>query len=274
MGEQDKEKGLEGIPPLAKILADRIKQIAKDSSPESYTCEECRDQFWIPFTDKDGAIRHRKCKCVIAKEAKEKLERSGLAGYVDEKTFDSFQADTPLQQQMKKKALEYVDAVFKAKEERSPRVPWFFIGGSPGSGKTHICTAICGEFLKRNIGVKYMKWLDESRRLKYSVNDEDFDELVADYINIPVLYIDDLFKQKYTNNPVFTDADIKIAFTILDARYTLNKPTIISTEWDLIDHLIAADQGVFSRAYERCKGFMLTVSRKMENNYRMRGIEE
>ena len=114
-----------------------------------------------------------------------------------------------------------------------------------------------------------MQWLDVSRRLKANVNDEDFEDEVAEYINVSVLYIDDLLKQKYTENPTFTEADIKIAFTILNARYLMNKPTIISSEWDLVNQLLPADEGVFSRVYERCKGNRLTIERKMENNYRL-----
>lgn len=62
---------------------------------------------------------------------------------------------------------------------------------------------------------------------------------------------------------------IKIAFTIINARYLMNKPTIISSEWDLVNQLLPADEGVFSRVYERCKGNRLTIERKMENNYRL-----
>ena len=58
-----------------------------------------------------------------------------------------------------------------------------------------------------------------------------------------------------------TEADIKIAFTILNARYIRNKPTIISSEWDLVDQLLEADEGVFSRVYERCKNHMVIIMR-------------
>lgn len=115
-----------------------------------------------------------------------------------------------------------------------------------------------------------MQWLDEARKLKAYVNEPDFEDKVTDYINVSVLYIDDLLKQKYTDNPSFSEADIKIAFTVLNARYLLNKPTIISTEWDLLEHLLPADEGVFSRVYERCRGFTLNIERNPANNFRLR----
>jgi DNA replication protein DnaC len=195
------------------------------------------------------------------------MRQSGLSEAIDTQTFETFITRTETQKKIKEAGLKYLDNLFA--DKNNPRRPWFYVGGNPGSGKTHICTAICGEILKRNIGVRYMQWLDVSRRLKANVNDEDFEDEVADYINVSVLYIDDLLKQKYTENPIFTEADIKIAFTILNARYLMNKPTIISSEWDLVNQLLPADEGVFSRVYERCKGNRLTIERKMENNYRL-----
>ena len=195
------------------------------------------------------------------------MRNSGLSEALDTQTFETFVTKTETQRKIKEAAEKYLERLFEDRD--SQRRPWFYIGGNPGCGKTHICTAICGEILKKNVGVRYMQWLDVSRKLKASVNDEDFEDEVAEYINVSVLYIDDLLKQKYTENPTFTEADIKIAFTILNARYLQNKPTIISSEWDLVNQLLPADEGVFSRVYERCKGNRLTIERKMENNYRL-----
>jgi DNA replication protein DnaC len=209
-----------------------------------------------------------RCPCTKAREAERKLKASGLADVIDQQTFGAFKTETPMQQKMKQTAEKYLAALLASKD--SQRKPWLYLGGNPGCGKTHICTAVCGELLKNNIGVRYMQWLDEARRLKAYVNEPDFENEVEDYINVPVLYIDDLLKQKYVDNPVFTEVDSKIAFTILNARYLLNRPTIISTEWDLLDQLLPADEGVFSRVYERCKGFTLNIDRNPENNYRLR----
>ena len=43
-----------------------------------------------------------------------------------------------------------------------------FIGGQVGAGKTHLCTAMVGEFLKRGISAKYMLWRDDALKLKAS----------------------------------------------------------------------------------------------------------
>ena len=246
---------------------ERVQQAQNtpSSSPKvTYKCEKCKDTGWVDC----GNNTVYRCPCVKAREAERKLKASGLSDVIGQQTFEAFKTETPVQKKMKETAEKYLAALLGSSKDS--RKPWLYIGGNPGCGKTHICTAICGELLKNNIGVRYMQWLDEARRLKTCVNEPNFEDEVEDYINVQVLYIDDLLKQKYTDNPQFTEADIKIAFTILNARYLLNRPTIISTEWDLLDQLLPADEGVFSRVYERCKWFMLNIDRNPENNYRLR----
>ena len=255
---------------FAKFLMERIGRSIPSSTepPSEYKCEKCHDSGWI-ICEEDGYRYSRKCSCRLAREAEEMLRNSGLADTVSQQTFDAFKTDTIAQSMVKGMAEKYLETLLT--DWGKPRMPWLYIGGNPGSGKTHICTAVCGQLLRHNIGVKYMQWLNESRKLKAGVNDENFEDAVSEYIGVPVLYIDDLLKQKYVEEPKFSEADIKIAFTILNARYIMNKPTIISSEWDLIDQLLTADEGLFSRIYERSKGFTINISRKRENNYRLNG---
>jgi DNA replication protein DnaC len=66
---------------------------------------------------------------------------------------------------------------------------------------------------------------------------------------VPVLYIDDFFKGGAS------DADIKLAFEILNARYNDTAlRTIISSEIDL-DGLMRIDEAIGGRIYERSRGF-------------------
>lgn len=253
---------------LEEMIKNRIAQCSTDSTPE-YQCYECHDTGWIDILDENGNRFVRKCACRLAREAEQRMKDSGLGDALKEQTFESFRTDTALQEHMKRVAGEYVVTLFDKWDDQ--RRPWFYVGGNPGSGKTHICTAICGEILRHNVGVKYMQWLSDSRRLKYANDAQVYEDALDDYINPTVLYIDDLLKQKYAENPVFTEADIKIAFTILNARYLMNKPTIISSEWDLINQLLPADEGVFSRVYERSKDFTIRISRDIKNNFRIEG---
>ncbi len=262
----------EDIQAIRQAIQDRLGLTIPscvESSKAAYKCERCKDTGWIETQDENGVRYVQKCACRLAREAEERLAASGLADSVKKHTFAAFETRTPTQARIKDTAEKYLAALLDPGIRDNPRRPWLYIGGNPGSGKTHICTAICGELLRHNIGVRYMQWLNEARRLKAGVNDENFEDQVTDYTRVSVLYIDDLLKQKYTDRPTFTEADIKIAFTVLNARYLLNKPTIISSEWDLLEHLLPADEGVFSRVYERCKGYTVTIERGLQNNYRL-----
>lgn len=255
---------------LLEMIQEKINQTSPSSEElPTFECDLCRDTGLITEKDEEGRLIARECKCWKAQLAKRLMKRSGLADFVDEKTFGSFVVKTETQRKIRETAEGYLRDL-KAVIKTNERKPWLYIGGNPGSGKTHICTAVCGELLKDGIDVKYMQWVTEARSLKFS---DDFDEAVEEYIRPSVLYIDDLLKQKYIDkNPQFSEADIKVAFAILNNRYYLNKPTIISSEWNLIEHLMNADEGVFSRVYERCKGYTIIVERKFVNDYRLVGV--
>ena len=202
---------------------------------------------------------------MAVKRAEARIRASGLARAMKEQTFNTFEVDTDTRKAMKAMGWKYVDAILNKGE-----TPWLYIGGNPGSGKTHICTAICGELLRNGKAVKYMQWVDEARKLKRMVNDEDFDELLGEYLDAEILYVDDLCKGRWGEFEP-TDAEIKMAFSIFNGRYIRNMPTIITSEWSLTEDLMAKDEGTFSRVYEKVKnGFAMNISRTRENNYRLR----
>ena len=261
------------IEEIARSLMEKYGRPMTSCERTPYKCEACQDTGWIRADMGNGYSGVKECACVKARKAEGLIRKSGLGQALEQQTFESFQAGTDMQRTIKRAALGYIEALEAHGD--APRKPWFYIGGNPGSGKTHICTAICGELLKKNKGVRYMQWITEARRLKAYINEPDFDRLADEFIECDVLYIDDLFKMRYmVGQPLIpTDADIKIAFTILNARYLQDKPTIISSEWDMIRDLLPADEGVFSRVYERCKEHTLLIPRDARNNYRLERVK-
>lgn len=138
---------------------------------------------------------------------------------------------------------------------------WFYIAGQPGSGKTHICTAICARLIDRGKDVYYMRWRDESRLLKSLINSEALEEPLDKLKSIYVLYIDDFFKGGSN------EADIRLAFEIINARYNNSKlRTIISTELTL-EEILQVDEALGSRIYERSRGYVMTAPNE---NFRLR----
>lgn len=167
-------------------------------------------------------------------------------------TFHNFETDSEERLRIKKKARTFCET----------ETGWFFISGRSGSGKSHICTAICSKLIEKGNDVYFMPWRDESTKLKASVTDtEEYDRLITKLKTIPVLYIDDFLKGSDT------DADVRLAFEILNARYIDSKlRTIISSERDITD-ILSRDEALGSRIYERSKGF---VFKAPNENWRLR----
>ena len=87
-----------------------------------------------------------RCECLKVRKTIKVLQESGLQEVIESKTFDSFKATEQWQIQNKKIAELFVN---------QDQVKWFFIGGQCGSGKSHLCTAMCGEYLKQGKPTRY-----------------------------------------------------------------------------------------------------------------------
>ena len=252
---------------ILEQIEKRLKDAEKHPDPAVYNCALCRDTGMEPVTDDEGVRRLRPCRCTLKRRAEARMRNSGLGDALKKMTFDTFRADTPSRAGTKKTALKYVDALLRPGEGHKP---WLFVGGNPGSGKTHICTAVCGEMLKNNKAVLYMKWISEAQKLKALMNDPEMEDELEKYITCDVLYIDDLMKSRFGRfDP--SDADIRLAFMILNERYLRDLPTIISCEWDLCRQMMPTDEGLFSRVYERSRDFIVRIERDKMNNYRIKG---
>jgi DNA replication protein DnaC len=198
------------------------------------------------------------------------IERSGIKGLLDKCTLNNFQTLEPWQTRMKQKAQEFLT-------DHSGK--WFYAGGQVGGGKTHICTAICGELLKQGKAVRYMLWRDEVTRLKAAVNDaSEYGRLITPLKTAPVLYVDDFFKTSDEIDPKTgetrkkspTPADVNVAFEILNYRYiNSDLVTIISSERS-IDDLISCDEATGSRIYQRTKDYCCYINPGENRNYRLR----
>ncbi len=135
---------------------------------------------------KGGCMVAQECKCIPVRQTLVRMRKSGLEDALGQNTFDTYIAKRTVARKNQKTAINFLEDY---------QGNWFFIGGQVGAGKTHICTALVGEFINRGYAAKYMLWKDEATKLKSVVNDADsYEPLMYELKTIPVLYIDDFFQ--------------------------------------------------------------------------------
>lgn len=210
------------------------------------------------------------CDCMKVRASISRMKRSGLEDLLKIYTFDNYEETEPWQQRIKNIAMEFPKAVDGLEHKG------LFLGGGSGAGKTHLCTAVCREFLRQRKEVRYMLWVEQSRELKAMVNDERYGEMIAPLKNVEVLYIDDLFKpvkndRGYIQPP--TKGDINLAVEIIDHRYRhKDLITIISCEHHIPD-LEEIDSALGSRIYQMTKENACNIAKTKNRNYRLRDME-
>lgn len=224
---------------------------------ERYVCPLCRG---VGFTLDDATNTAYACSCRPIAKSIAQLRAAGLLHAARTKTFAAFRADEPWQKHLLDSAM-----AFCAQEKPG----WLFFGGQSGCGKTHLCTAAAVALCLAGRELRYMRWMNETTRLKALGMDERRTALMQSFIDAPLLYIDDLFKSAPT------DADKHIAFELLDARSARDdRPTIISSERTLRD-LFAIDEAIAGRIAEMCtQRFTRCLDRDESKNHRLKAIAQ
>lgn len=199
----------------------------------------------------DGLFVTRECECMPKRRSMRRIRKSGMEDMLSRYTFEAYETPDDERKEIKSAALDF------AKSDSG----WFYIAGQSGSGKTHICTAICSRLIDRGKEVYYMKWRDESRQLKGLLNTPEIEAPLEKLKKVSVLYIDDFFKGGAN------DADVRMAFEILNARYNDTKlRTVISSEYP-IKKLLSIDEALGGRIWERSAGYRLSAPRE---NWRLK----
>lgn len=126
-------------------------------------CDICKNKGYIAELDTDLNEIRVECKCMSKRKSIKNLELSGLGNLIKKYTFNAYETSKPWQSEIKKKALLFT---------QNSGDSWFYAAGQSGSGKTHICTAICTRFISCGRSVKYKVW----RNLFHELQSNQFDE--------------------------------------------------------------------------------------------------
>lgn len=227
---------------------------------KGYDCAICRNKGYAVRVDEKGYRIATPCKCMTIRNNERRIEQSGLSDLLSRYTFEAWQSEEEWQSEVLNGAKRFA---------ANPQ-GWFSVCGKPGTGKTHICTAICGELMKRGYDVRYMLWRDAATTLKANSLDDAaaYSREIEPLKKVKVLYIDDFLKTGNKQPP--TVMDVNLAFEIINARYnTDGLITIISSERTL-DDLMRIDEATASRIYERTKQHRNHYNLAGKGNWRMK----
>lgn len=225
-----------------------------------YNCPICKNKGYIAV-NYQGRYAEKNCRCLNIRNTMNQVKWSGLGDIFKKCTFKTFSCRYQWQALMKDKALGFI---------KSP-ANCFYVGGSSGSGKSHICTAIAGYFLEQGKDVNYVQWLDlvdDLNNTRFRQIDR-YDELMNRIKNSEVLYIDDFLKGDNAVKP--SSSDIKLAYKIINARYvvsraTVNKRyiTVISSEW-VLSKINGFDKATGGRILELSQGYTVRLDGEDKN---------
>lgn len=246
----------------SKMKAESYNQVVGDLT--GMDCPKCLNKGKIAEAKEAGNIAFVECDCMRPRRSIWKMEQSGLKNVIKEMTFDKFHAETDWQKNIKEKAMAYADSMDG----------WLLFCGQVGSGKSHLCTAVCRHRLLNGDEVRYMPWREDISKLKsFSLDNEERERIMQDLKTAQILYIDDLFKTGKaadgSSNP--TVADVGIAFEIINYRYINHLTTIVSTE-KTPQELLEIDEATASRIIERAKSNTININRDADRNYRLRDV--
>ena len=218
---------------------------------KGYNCTKCKNRGDYCYINNEGYEMYRDCECMQVRRNIANANASGYGDTLKGKTFENFNTESEWQKSI----------LTKAKQFTFSKSKWFAILGQSGIGKTHICATIARELLLKGMSVRLMKWVEDSNKLKARVNTPtEYDALFDTFKDVEVLVVDDLFK----NEP--TQADIRLAFELLDYRYVrcksgYNAITIINSE-KLFDELTRIDGAIAGRIKEMTGNYLIKVSGK------------
>lgn len=187
------------------------------------TCEaECPLCGGVGFTfttDENGYETARPCACSSVGRRIDLLNRARLPGRYAEATFTTFRSD-------KNKSLQSAHSnAFKFAREFREGDRGLLYWGTPGAGKTHLLVSILRYLAaKRGIAVRFVEFVHLLSDLKarFGNADQSGDPL-ADLVEVPVLAIDELGKNRGT------EWEMGVLDELISKRYNANRTTLFAT---------------------------------------------
>lgn len=252
---------------ILKDLKEKATQSRTSTSPEStsqntnnYKCEKCKDRG-LYFIDNNTV---RPCDCRETRKRERLLHGSQITEEFQSLSFANFQhrGAPDIISKMFTMAVKYRQDFPSIKDERSNSIAFL---GQPGTGKTHLISAIANELIKEDlVEVVYFPYVEGFNAIKDDL--EKLHRTIERLQTCEVLFIDDLYKGR--DFP--TGFVLEQLHAIINERYLNHRPTLISSE-KTPDQLLDIDEAIGSRLLHMARGYTLEIlGDRFELNYRLR----
>ena len=218
------------------------------------TMKQCK----VTWFDGRSAIVPTLCKCECEKEEQEKQRREQVRkmeiieslkreSLMDDK-FRKCSFDTAIKSESNSKQLGMCRRYAEKFSEMRKKNQGLLLYGGVGTGKTFAACCI-GNYLMENLIPVFATSIVKILQSKFSMSPDNFDSLTSKINAADMLIIDDLGAERSTEYAVET------VYNIIDCRYRVGKPMIVTTNLSLDEMKNCPDvkcRRIYDRIFEVC----------------------
>lgn len=231
-----------------KDFMNAVKFKKTNNEEPVYECSVCKDSGIIISREKILPEIKICVKCSEKWKMRRMFKESGITEYDYRRyTLEKFVTDT-------QEAIEMKELANRFLADKNAKGIGFF--GNSGTGKTHICIAICQAMKRTHYYWQYRREIQKIKNAMYTDGNE-YEKLMKTPTTANILYIDDLFKDAWDGIKL-SNQDAQIMFQIINERYIKQLKTIISSEYSL-NKIYKSNEAIGSRIYEMIKPYLMKV---------------
>lgn len=257
---------------LEAILA-RVKEKAEGAAPtqdkkkdqDGITCKTCGGEGWVESV-KDGHITMLPCPdCYERRQLVRRLRASGI----NPEDYSRYSLAT-FDGKRSTQAGRMLDMAKRFLDEHNPGGPGFGLFGASGTGKTHLCIAVCQKLTRRfhepHFYFAYRSEVPDLLKAARSYTD-DYESAMYKWKTCKNLYVDDLFKlsgKVEAGGLLSVDREeLRLMYDLVNARYVNHLTTIFSSEYTVND-MTKIDAALGSRIYDMVKPYGMSLQGRNE----------
>lgn len=229
------------------VLGEFLKELglSKNDMKPKYTCNKCKDTGYV-----EGKI----CSCLKKEISNQLILLSGI----DVKEFAKFSDDFSV---FENEYLEEIKCIYSKMKKfiddlDKTQKDMIIISGDAGVGKTHLLQCMTTRAIEKGRLVKYSTAFGLNQdMLKYHLAKiEEKQEIINEYLNAEILFIDDLGTENKINN-----VTNEYLYLIVNERMQSHKKIVITTNLDTKQIQEVYGERIFSRLMHKKQSVKINI---------------